>query len=196
MIQTQTQIGTSLRLQLITFQLLVVDKKTVDSTYLREVVEYCVPRKCLGGISVCGVCGGTVHARYRVSIDYGNDGSRIKLRTDYWSHNASDGTGAGDKEECAPLSDSHADQFTCQVWNQAIEWFVRLCEEKGLELKWTVTFCRDRDEMCKRFGLGPPSHVDKTLGTECHIIPNTQMSELTAGVLLDPEMYPEEGREP
>ena len=162
-------------------QLLYVNEKTVRSSLLKQIIEFCVPRKLLRAIYLWGMRGNEIHAKMFITIDYDNDKSRINI----FSSNGHEFTRqeAGDPPCAKPTPHAPDRPMTCPVWAQAIEFFTQLCEDGELYLTWHISWRDQWEEMNKKFGFGQGggsscTTVDKTSGAPVHKIPHSILSEL------------------
>ena len=175
-----------LRLVLVSLQLQYVNEKLVRDPRLREIIEYCVPRKLLGSIWFWAWRGLEVHARLVVTLSEDNTTSAITIET-----SGRAGEAAKKVMEGVPLGPE--EQVTCPVWAQAISLFSELCDANGLALSWRPVW-RDRaEELDDRFGIhvssaGAITIIDKTEGKEEQRVHNTMFSELEMATAFSDEV--------
>ena len=175
MIGTATRTWTQIRVQLITFQLKVVNELTTSDPLLERIIEYSIPEEVLSGIYLKGTRNDEVYARMDITMDVEKHTYTIDL-----------------KGNSVPTQFAQLDSKTdCPVWREAIEWFARLVGEKGLTLGWAVSFQDRCEEMRQRFALQPDVRQDQTAGAPSHHIPHSFVPELNAAATFSATMWPE-----
>ena len=189
MIQTKTTTRTTIRAMLLSFQLRAVVEQTVKCEKLKQIIDERVRTKDLDSFAVWGMKDEEAHACMQIQIDYARDTSKIRFSGNVPSGDCpSQVTEQVDLEVDEPIK-------TCRIWQEAIEWFVRLCEAHDLPLRWTVrwTAKANRSRLRKRYGLVSANFTNKTEGGVAKAIPNSFFSELTAMFAFSGEMAPSEG---
>ena len=189
MIHTTTTTRTTIRTMLLTFQLRSVVEQTVKCEALTRIIDERVPTKELASFAVWGMKRKEVHACMRIHIDYARDTSDIQFNgampEDEDSLGATRQLDLGENDSIK----------TCQIWREAIDWFVRLCDAHDLPLAWTIwwTDQADRIELNKTYGLSPANFTNKTEGGPAKAIPNSLFSEFSATFAFSSEMATDEG---
>ena len=196
--QTRTMTGTStrvaLRTQVMIFQLLGMNRVSVDDRGLDCIIEDCVPTSDLSAIYIVGRKGDEIHASWAVKFDYAEHKRRMTLEggglpprlagieAERWSRSGNGYSMAWDE---------HDDEQFCPVWHRAIEWFCKLVRDDGLELDWAVSFRRRADELSRKYGLVVDNSIDYTAGERHDLFANTILPELTATVSFSRKQWPE-----
>jgi len=184
-IKTAVDIKTRLML----FELDALNQKTVKSTLLKEISEYCVPRKLLARIILKGYRGNEIHTRLKVSIDYDkNGGSCLTVKSD--SDRNIFTPEADDKQLC--WSPDENQRSACPLWAKIIDWFTKLCKDNGLHLSWSIGFNDQHEFLFKKFGLfscsGVSKVIDKTSDTAIHSVTNSNVPSLKMTTNLSDEL--------
>ena len=193
MIETMTQTG--IRTQAVIFQLKAVNAQTVGDPLLDEILDYCIPKRLLERFILYGTRGREAYSKLLVSVDYDEHERRTTVEGD----DSIPSTWSGVHTECHGAQGDDSDGETgcereCPVWRQAADWFVALTQEKDLALLWSVVFCDQNDELCRRFRLVPSNIVDRTVGSAAHAVPNSVLPELTAIVCFSKLLWPDAKR--
>ena len=157
---------------------------------MKEIIEYCVPRKLLETIVNEGKKGNEIHAKMEVTIDYDSQGnSSLVMKSNleegvFTQQETADGT---------KQIDCNADETTnagCPLWTHTIDWFNRLCQEKGLHLSWNTYFNDKHRFLWDKFGFGPCTGktIDKTNTAFRHDAVNSNEPGLKMKTTLSKEM--------
>ena len=188
--ETNIKTRMDIRNKLMILELFVLGEKTVKSPIMKEIIEYCVPRKLLETIVIEGKKGNEIHAKMEVTIDYDSQGnSSLIMKSNleegvFTRQEAADGT---------KQIDCNADETTntgCPLWTHTIDWFNRLCQEKGLHLSWNTYFNDKHRFLWDKFGFGPCTGktIDKTNTAFRHDAVNSNEPGLKMKTTLSKEM--------
>ena len=185
----KTAIDMKTRLKL--FELGALNEKTVKSPTLKEIIEYCVPRRLLARIILTGYRGNEIHTRLEVSIDYDKDGgSCLTVKSDFDRKVFTPGAD-GDNQQSG-WSPTESQQSACPLWSKIIDWFTKLCKDNGLHLSWNIRFNDQHDFLYKKFGFtscgGVSKTIDKTSDAVIHSVTNSNVSSLKMTTKLSPEL--------
>ena len=187
MIRTRTSIG--IRTQLILFQLDYVIGQTVKDDRLSKMVKYCIPERTLKSLWIRGVEDRQVHAKMKICINPENDGSSIDIQADFgdevFTTSSDEDRSESSQEGCNNY------KANCRIWAEAIEWFVKLCQQENLTIEWGVVFSDRHEEMVEKFGLKLSTLKDKTENVQAHSIPSSTLSELGMEVSFSQDKYGE-----
>ena len=186
-IKTAIDINTRLTL----FELGALNQRTVKNPLLKDIIEYCVPKKLLTRIILKGWRGNEIHTKLEVSIDYDNDGSScLTVKSDLDKKVFTLGAGSADKQLC--WSPDEGQRNACPLWAKIIDWFTKLCKDNELNLSWNISFNDQHDFLYKKFGFvscpGASKTIDKTSDTIIHNVANSNVSSLKMTTRLSPEL--------
>lgn len=178
-----------IKTRLMLFELGALNQRTVKSPKLKEIVEYCVPRKLLARIILKGCRGNEIHTRLKVLIDYDKKGgSCLTVKSDL-GRNIFTPEPIGKQLCWSPDENQHN---ACPLWAKIIDWFTKLCKDNGLSLSWNIGFNDQHEFLFKKFGLVSCSSVskiiDKTSGTAIHSVTNSNVSSLKMTTNLSDEL--------
>ncbi len=189
MLATSTLTRTMLRIEMLALELQSINDRSLKDKLLNEIIAHCMPLKYLEAFTIYGMDGDEAHMRLEVHIDYDEHEQQIKLfgdgspddiaRNYAGDDGPSNGTGAGSSRQ------SH-----CPHMRKAVDLYMRLVKEKGLQLHWTVRFREKREEMRERFGLCPALIHDCTVGGMESEMTNSRYSELKVVGRVSPKALP------
>ena len=74
-----------------------------------------------------------------------------------------------------------------QVQKEAINWFVKLCRQENLSLKWSIIVSDREQEIIDKFRLVLLTDEDKTQNSS--VVPNSVVSELNMGLGFSNEKF-------
>lgn len=199
MLKTHTLTRTGLRLELLGLEMRSLVDRSVKSSLLHEIIEYCVPRRLLRSFCVWAMRDHNALMRLDVEIDYDEHDRQIKLAGD----NLPDGIAGCYSTECEPSpprAGSDGQHASCPHVGKAVDLFVKTARDRGLYLTWNVSFCDRHAELYKKFGFstsGSSKFRDLTRGSPSTRVINSRFPELsaTAAVASDPAAPSETGRE-
>jgi len=180
-----------IRARLMLFELGALNQRTVKSLKLKEIIEYCVPRKLLARIMLKGWRGNEIHTRLEISIDYDkNGGSCLTVKSDLDRNIFTPGADSDNQQSCS--NPQECQRSACPLWAKIIDWFTKLCKDNGLNLSWNISFNDQHDFLYKKFGFiscgGASKTIDKTSGTVIHSVTNSNVSSLKMTTKLSDEL--------
>ena len=185
---TSTMTRTGLRLELVSLEMQSLNDRSMKDELLGDVIAYCVPRKFLANFTIYGMEGGDSHMRLEAAIDYDEHEEQVRLSGD----GLPDGVAGSYALADGPAGAGPARPDHCPHMGKALDLYIRLVKEKGLQLLWTVSFREKRREMCEKFGLVPVVIHDCTLGGLQSTVTNSLYSELTIVGRVSPKVLPRE----
>jgi hypothetical protein len=179
----QTRTGIDIRTRLMVFELLCFTEKTVKSSLLRNIIEYCVPKKLLSSITLTGWRGNEIHTRMEILIDYDSEGSAA------FTISSEAGT------QLVSWSPGSTNHDPCPVWAGIIDWFMGLCSDNDLQLSWFPYFNGPARELYEKYGYsfnsggGNSEVIDKTRECSPAAVVNTNVSSLKMKTRVSDEMF-------
>ena len=174
---TQIMTQTGLRLRIVALEMLSIVDRSVKCPSLRNIIEYCVPRRLLGSFTIWGMRGNDGMMWLTVSIDYIEHDRQITVG----------GTGLPDdcdfasdaNSSCTTSSITKRSGVSCPQVNRAIDLFTAAATKLGLHLAWAVSFCDQSHELCQKFGIvGNPNFRNLTVGTTQKTLQHSALPEL------------------
>jgi hypothetical protein len=190
-IETKILTGQQIRLEMMACQADLINRRSVNCPKLTAVLEYCIPRQYLERVTIHGMRGNESHATLEIKIDRVSNDVHVALHGQSVPERYAIGPGGQTGDAVPP---DLKERSECPVWRKAVDFFVRLCGQKGLQLWWTIILREKRDEVCKKFGLGPATFVDRTTGAAAQAVPNSIFTELTLTAAFSVELWPDEKR--
>ncbi|MBN2590811.1 MAG: hypothetical protein JXA96_13185 [Sedimentisphaerales bacterium] len=178
----QTRTAIDIKSKLMVFELLAFTEKTVKSQRLREIIEYCIPRKLLRSIILKGWRRNEIHTRMEITIDYEKDD------TTCFTINSDLGT------QVMSWSPEGTKQDPCPLWAKTIDWFTKLCKDNNLYLSWFPYFNGPSSDLYKKFGYsfsssgGGSTVIDKTRSSTTRTAVNSNASSLQMRTQISDEM--------
>jgi len=186
---TMTQVG--LRLELVSLEMQSLNDRSLKDKLLNEIIAYCVPHKCLQSFTVWGMEDGDAHMRLTVEIDYDEHERQVKV----YGEGLPEGVAGSYNLGCGPPGGEGAglsQPGSCPHMGKALELYLKLVEDKGLRLHWTVRFRENRTEMCEKFGLVPAVVHDCTVSGVPSTVTNYRYPELTLTGRVSTKVVPAE----
>ena len=191
MIRMQTLTQIRLRIELATLELQSIVARSVKAELLNDIIAYCVPKRLLSRFTIWGMKEGKGKLRLDVEIDYDEHDRQVKLHGEglpdgiEGEYDLSSGPRKTDGED--PVAPK-----TCPYMGKAVDLYMNLIEERKLNMKWTVQFCRERAAMDERFNLRPVYIHDCTTDGVSNRVTSSQFSELSATVRASQGEVPNE----
>ena len=176
-------IRTSIRTQLIIHQLKYVVEKTVKDKRLDEVIEFGVLEGIITNIWIMGTADSQIHAKLDISVSYNSGGASFDI-----SGNIKDRVFTGQDNDWLH-DEADNNRSNCPVWSEAINWFVKLCQQENLSLKWGIIVSGREQEIIDKFRLVSLTDEDKTQNTNSSIVPNSFFTELNMGIGFSQEKF-------
>ncbi|HOW72815.1 MAG TPA: hypothetical protein PKY77_19625 [Phycisphaerae bacterium] len=170
MIRTQTVTQVTVRLKVVVLNICYVVQRTVKDARLEEIIAYCVPEKLLKQTTIWGGHGKQADARLDTEVDYNLADGSPRLRTMFSGGGSFNGP---ERWPGDPPFAAASEGDICKIWKEAVEWFVDICQQNGLDLFWTVSFLDKDEEMCRKFNLVHVRIDDRTVDAPAHTIPNS-----------------------
>ena len=188
MAMTQTLTQTGLRLTLVTLEMQSMIDRSVKSTVLHDIVEFCVPRRLLRFFTIWAQRGNDGLMRLNVTVDYDEHDRQITLNGD----GLPDGIAGTYAAECGtPEADRSQETRPrgCPNINKAIDLFAKTARDRGLFLTWAVGFTERHAELYKKFhfGSGNTAFRDRTVGTSATTLIHSEFPELRISAAVAPE---------
>ena len=178
----QTKTAIDIRSRLMVFELLAFTEKTVKSRRLREIIEYCVPRKLLSSITLKGRRGNEIHTRMEIDIEYSKDnGTCLTIKSDLGNQRLT-------------WSPEGTKQDPCPLWAKTIDWFTGLCKDNNLYLSWFPYFNDQSKSLYEKFGYsfssggGTSTVIDKTCRPTSRTVVNSTISSLKMRTQISNEL--------
>jgi hypothetical protein len=187
---------TQLRLECLSLEMQSLVDRTVQCEQLREIVEYCVPRRLLRTVFVRANKGWDTMMRLQLEIDYKEHDRQITLSGDGLPDGIAGRYAIGD----APRGDhpgAGARLPSCPRIGKAIELFTRIARDRGLYLDWDVSFVDRHEELHKMFLL--PFPRDLTYSGHRKELTHTLFPELKVVAAVAPDIvdsFEEKGSAP
>jgi len=188
--ETNIKTRMDIRNKLMILELFVLGEKTVKSPIMKEIIEYCVPRKLLKTIVIKGKKGDEIHAKMEVTIDYDSQGGSCLIMKSNMEEGVFTPEEAADASKQTSCHISETSHSGCPLWSHTIDWFNMLCQEKGLRLSWNTCFKDKHRFLWDKFGFGPCTGktIDKTNAAICQDTVNSNESALKMKTTLSNEM--------
>ena len=129
----------------------IVDR-SVRSSCLHEIIEYCVPRRLLRSFWIWAMQDNDALMRLDVTIDYDEHDRQIELAGDGLPDGVAGSyvVGYGRPDAASARQDRHG---TCPHVGKAVDLFVKAARDRGLYLTWNVSFLDRHAELYKKFGF-------------------------------------------
>ena len=174
-------IRTSIKTQLIIHQLKYVVEKTVKDKRLDEVIEFGVLAGIITNIWIMGTTDSQIHAKMDISVSYGGNGTTFDINGNVKDHIF---TGQNTNWMHDEVDNNRSN---CPVWSEAINWFVKLCQQENLSLEWGIIVSDMEQEIIDKFRLVLLTDEDKTQNSS--IVPNSVATELNMGLGFSNEKF-------
>jgi len=175
-------IRTSIKMGLIIHQLKYVVEKTVKNKRMNEVIEYGVLEGIITNILIMGTADGQIHAKMDISVSYDSNGATFDIKG-----NVKDKVFTLDQDNNWLRDDIDANKTNCPVWSEAINWFVKLCQQEELFLKGGIIVSEGEQEIIDKFKLVLLTDEDKTQNSS--VVPNSLFNELNMGLGFSNEKF-------
>jgi hypothetical protein len=159
--------------------------RSVKSTTLHDIVEFCVPQRLLSSFTIWAQRGNDGLMRLNVRIDYDEHDRQIELTGD----GLPQGVVGSYAIECGASGPGRAHQHGCPSINKAIDLFVKTARDRGLFLNWSASFTGRHDELYKKFhiGSGNSKFRDLTVNAPSTTLTHSEFSELKVLAAVAPE---------
>lgn len=174
-------IRTSIKTRLIIHQLKYVVEKTVKDKRLDEVIEYGVSERIITNIWIMGTTDSQIHAKMDISVSYDSNDTTFDI-----SGNVKDHIFTGQDNDWLH-NEADNNKPNCPVWSEAINWFVKLCRQENLLLKWSIIASDREQEIIDKFRLVLLTDEDKTQNSS--VVPNSVVAELNMGLGFSNEKF-------
>ena len=161
--------------------------RSVKSTTLHDIVEFCVPQRLLRSFTIWAERGNDGLMRLNVRIDYDEHDRQIELTGDGLPQGIA-GSYAYEYGTSGPDGSRRARPHGCPNINKAIDLFVKTARDRGLFLTWSVSFTERHDELDKKFhlGSGDGDFRDLTVGAPSTTLTHSEFSELKVLAAIAP----------
>lgn len=162
--------------------------RSVKSTILHDIVEFCVPQRLLQSFTIWGQRGNDGLMRLNVRIDYDEHDRQIELTGDGLPQGVA-GSYPLEFGTPSPNGSQEARSHGCPNINKAIDLFVKAARDRGLFLRWSVSFTRRHQELYKKFNFcfGNSEFRDLTVGAPSTTLTHSEFSELKVSAAIAPD---------